>query len=123
MAVCTNSPRWLRVSLRTVTVPRVRPRARRHDVHDLALDAEHVAGPGRRRPGDFPPKADEAASDWQAAVDLEAHGDCRRVPPARREPPEEGLLRGLAIRVKGLRVELARERGDLVARRANGCGS
>src|SRR5712692_7221799 len=45
----------------------VRPRARRHDVHDLAFDVEHIARPRCRRPGDFCAEADDAASDREAA--------------------------------------------------------
>src|SRR5262245_26271626 len=83
------------------------------DFHDLTFDVEHIVRPRGGGPGDFSPEADEAASDRQAAVDLEAHGDRRRMPAARREPTKDGSLRGLAIRMKRLRVELARECHDL----------
>ena len=33
----------------------------------------------------------------------------RRVPAARREPAEQGLLRRLAVEMEGLRIEFARE--------------
>src|SRR6266849_6435106 len=91
----------------------VRPRARRHDFHDLAFDVEHIPGPRCRRPGDFSPEANDAASDREAAVDLKAHGDCRSVPSARRESMEQGCLRGLVIGVKRLRVEFSGECRDL----------
>src|SRR6266404_3363969 len=50
----------------------VRPRARRHDCHNLVFDVEHIAGTRCRRPGDLSSEANDAASDRQAALDLKA---------------------------------------------------
>src|SRR5262245_117858 len=88
-------------------------RARRHDLRDLAFDVEHVAGPCRCRPSDLSAEANDAASYREPPIHLKTHRDRCGMPSARREPTEQGGLRGLAIRVKRLRVEFVRERQDL----------
>src|SRR5262245_24828857 len=74
---------------------------------------EYVTGPGRVRPGELSSEANEPARDWQAAGHQMAHPDGRDVPSARQEPTKHALLRGLAVQVKWLRIELPRERRDL----------
>ena len=80
--IWTVSPRWLRVSLRTLAIPASGPRAGRHDLLDFAYDLEDIARPRRLRPTDLAAGADDPAHERQSRLDQQAHGDRRRMPAA-----------------------------------------
>jgi hypothetical protein len=88
-------------------------RARRRNFNDFALNMEYVSGAGRRWPAQLSPSADEAAGERRTTFDIQTHRDRGRVPTARRQALEKRALGGLLVRVKGLRIELKRERLDL----------
>jgi hypothetical protein len=96
----------LRVSQRIVTMPRS---GRVRDLHDFGLDPEHVAGPCRSWPGDFPADADDAIADGHVAIRQQAHGDGRGVPAAGGETLEDGPACQGLVEMEGLRVELGSE--------------
>ena len=79
----------------------LRARARRHQLHDLALDAQDVARARRPRPDDLDATADDAAGQGRA-VDQEAHRDGGRMPAAGGEAGEQRVARRRLVEVKGL---------------------
>jgi hypothetical protein len=81
--------------------------------NDFALNMEYVSGPGRCRPAQLCPGADETAGEWRTALDIQTHRDRGGVPTARRQALEERMRSGMRIRVKGLRIELKCECRDL----------
>src|SRR4029077_12005249 len=64
----------------------------------------------RARPAELvEAKPDNAAGGLKLAVDQEPHGECRRVPAARRETRTDGPSRGRVIEMERLRVVLGRK--------------
>src|SRR5262245_29169562 len=74
---------------------------------------QNVPRARRAGPADLSASTDNPAAERQPALDLQPHGDRRRMPAARRQTIEERALRRLLIEVEGLRVELLRKSLDL----------
>jgi len=85
-------------------------RARWRNFNDFGLNMEYISGTGRHRPAQLSSGPDNAASEWRTTLNIETHRDRGGVPTARRQAIEERAYRGLLVRVKGLRIELNRER-------------
>jgi hypothetical protein len=88
--------------------------ARWGDVDHRGFDVQHIAGPGRARPGNFAPAADNALGQGHAAGHKQPHAECCGVPAAGGQAAEEGRYRCLFIGMEGLRVEFFRKRLDVV---------
>ena len=58
--------------------------------------------------------AENAAGGFEFAVDHKPHGHCGGMPAARRQALERRMARRLFVEMEGLRIELLREREDLV---------
>ena len=72
-----------------------------------------VTGAGWIWPIKLTASPDDTASDRQAALDQEAHGDRSRVPTACRQARKQGAPGHLVIKVEGLRIELTGKCFDL----------
>ena len=94
-------------------MPRLRIGAGRPELEDLGLDMEDRIRSRRPRPGDLAAGPDQPAGNAHSALDLEPHGDRRRVPAAGHQPLKNVCLRRLGVEMKRLGVELRRECLDL----------
>ena len=72
------------------------------DLDDLALDTQDVAGTSGLRPANLTSRPDDPPCDRHPAVDQKAHGNCRCVPAACRQPTEYRSLCGPFIEMKRL---------------------
>jgi hypothetical protein len=93
--------------------PSIWPGSRGPDVQDFAFDLQTVTGAGWIWPIKLTASPDDTASDRQAALDQEAHGDRSRVPTACRQARKQGAPGHLVIKVEGLRIELTGKSFDL----------
>ena len=59
------------------------------------------------------PRPDDSAGDWRTTLDIQTHRDRVGMPTAWGQALEECAFGGLVVHVKGLRIELIRERLDL----------
>ena len=87
---------------------------RRPHFENFALEPELVSGPDWLRPADLAAGADDHDCRFERAFCQEAHRQRRRVPPARREAPKEGVACRLLVQVEGLRIERGSEGLDLL---------
>jgi hypothetical protein len=90
------------------------PGSRGSIVQDFAFNLKSITGPGRIWPIKLTASPDDTASERQAALDQEAHGDRSRVPTTCRQARKHGVLGGLVIKVEGLRIELTGKSFDLL---------
>src|SRR5260221_6113751 len=76
-----------------------------------------IAGPHRFQPAEIVDTGAEQRmrSEWTTTRG-EPHGNGRRVPSGSRKAAKDGLLRGLLVEVKRLRIIFGREADDVVLR-------
>jgi hypothetical protein len=67
----------------------------------------------RLRPGEFAAGTNDSTDERQPAVHQQPHGDCGRVPAARRQAAEQRVFGGVLVHVERLGIELPGKGFDL----------
>src|SRR5215467_12356703 len=87
----------------------LRLRTRQRDFDNFTFDLQSIAWPRGLGPGDFSAEADNAISEWQAAVNQEPHGNGGGMPAAGRQSFKDARPCRRFVEMERLGVELGGE--------------